>query len=100
MGRMTLAEAFERLHEFPADGVIYAARIDGRFLPTSDCAVLRLSDEQLQLPVSAIARKFAPGMHYFLEVEMATPFAERARSSDVANEAALQRLIQYAENDA
>jgi hypothetical protein len=96
---MTLAEAYERLLQLPQEGVIYARRIDGSFRPESECVVLLLTEDQLALPVFAVADQFAPGMDYFLEVEIAAPFAEHARAAG-ASEASLARLIQYAENDA
>jgi hypothetical protein len=96
---MTLSDTFRQITMFPADGIIFAERIRGVFRPESPCVVLVLSDEQLQLPTSRVAEDLAPGLEYFLEVDIALDFAQSA-STSVQPGDALDRLIHYAENDA
>lgn len=95
---MTLCDAFLQMSTFPAEGIIFAQRIEGLFRPESMCTVLLLSDEQLELPTSKVAEELAPGFEYFLEVDIALDFAKSAAPAQAKD--ALDLLIHYAENDA
>jgi hypothetical protein len=97
-GRMTLLETFQKLPSLPSEGVIYAERINGSFRPESRCIVLKLTEEQLCWPISKVSSQLCPGLDYFVETDIALPFTETSALGNSTQQ--LERLIQYAENDA
>jgi hypothetical protein len=102
---MTIREVLESLLALPDEGVVFAERVDGSFLPESQAVVLELSDEELRRPVSEVARERAPGLDYFLEVFVIRDVVDDWKASAKTSTGALKRdllgtVIHYAEYDA
>jgi hypothetical protein len=97
---MLLHEVIAGLSECPAEAMIFAERIGAEFRQESAAVVLELSEIELSRPVREVAAERAPGMEYFLEVFIALEMLEGMRSKGADHHAIVERIIQYAENDA
>lgn len=97
---MHLREVIAGLSECPAETMIFAERIGGKFRPESAAVLLELSESELSRPVREVAAKRAPGMEYFLEVFLALEMLEGLRSKGADPDAIVESIIEYAEHDA
>jgi hypothetical protein len=101
---MTLRDAIAAIESFPVNATIYAVRIGGAFTGRSEVTVLELSEEEHALPVAEIATRRAPGKGYFLECTVAREVLDgwfrNHQGVTPALDEAVDRLIDYAENDA
>jgi hypothetical protein len=73
---MNLNELISSLDDLPDEGFIFAHAEDGRFCRELDAVVLELSDEELDRPTEVVASERAPGLSYFLEVDIAREVLE------------------------
>ena len=48
--------------------VVYAKKIDGKFLSTSEAILLELTEDERNMKVNEIADSKCPGLSYFLEM--------------------------------
>ena len=96
---MHLHEVIAGLSECPAETMIFAERIGGKFRSESGAVVLELSESELSRPIREVAAERAPGMEYFLEVFIALEMLEGLRSTGAELGAIVERIIYYAEND-
>jgi hypothetical protein len=100
---MDLRTLVERMATLPEDGTIFAKQARGAFTPSSEAVVLRLSQAELQSPVSEVAARRAPGFHYFLEVSVASEVLEAYRAEaymQAAEPDITAALVFYAIHDA
>lgn len=91
---MTLEEVILDADRFPESGLIFAERMAGEFSPASRAVVLELTDDELRRPTAEIAAARAPGMEYFLEVNVASEVAAARPGRPV------EAVLYYAKNDA
>jgi hypothetical protein len=73
---MTLAEVCAKLVRLDDDGVIYARRVGGKFVPDSEAVVLKLSEDETSMPARYVEARRCPGLSYCLEVFIAKEAAE------------------------
>lgn len=97
---MSLRETLEALNWNPESATIFAERSDGKFLPESRCAVIELSDEDMERPITQVAKELAPGMEYFLEVFIAHEILEGLLPYKPSKQQIVDFVIYYAEHDA
>jgi hypothetical protein len=99
---MDLKEVIKSSFNLSEDLVVYAKKIDGRFLSSSEVILLQLTAEEQGLNTNEITDKKCPGFHYFLEMfiikEMMKGFETVETQSDV--EQKIETVIHYAEFDA
>ncbi|WP_296948038.1 hypothetical protein [uncultured Massilia sp.] len=100
----TLRDAIANLSAMPDDATLFVERIGGAFLPSSPASAVVLSDEELELPLAAIAAARAGGKDYFLEsfviAELLEACVQRAHGDGPALDEFVARVIDYAEHDA
>ncbi len=84
------------------DLVVYAKKIDGRFISSSEAVLLELKEEEQDLKTNEIADRKCPGFSYFLEM-----FLIKEMMDDLENiepkknlEQKIETVIHYAEFDA
>ena len=65
---MTIGEIIVNIGEQNEEALIFAKKIDGKFLSSSEAILVELTDEEKGLPANEIANKYCPGFEYFLEV--------------------------------
>lgn len=84
------------------DLVVYAKKIDGRFLSSSEAILLALTGEELEMTVDEIAARKCPGFSYFLEMFLISELIQDFENSDVKSdvEQKIEKVIHYAEFDA
>ena len=101
---MRLRDAIANLDSLPDAATLFAKRIDGHFRAEASALLHELTEDEIRLPIGEGAAKVAPGLDYFLEVDVARKVVEglKANHSNVAPslELLLECLIYYAENDA
>ncbi len=101
---MLLREGIQQLDRLPTEATFFAARVDGRFTPTSEAMCLELTEAERRSPVRDVAAKRAPGKDYFLEVFVAREALEGWRSMRGVDrldpDEAARVVIHYAEHDA
>lgn len=101
---MHLHEVIAGLSAPPAETIIFAERIEGQFRPESAAVALELSETDLCRPVHDVAAERVPGMAYFLEASIAFDMLAEWRANPPDHlpdlDALVERIIDYAENDA
>ena len=65
---MTIGEIISNIGEQNEEALIFAKKIDGKFLSSSEAILVELTDEEKGLPTNEIAKKYCPEFDYFLEV--------------------------------
>ncbi len=65
---MDLKRVITNSSDMNEDLVVYAKKIDGRFLSSSEAVLLELTEEEQDLKTNEIADKKCPGFSYFLEM--------------------------------
>jgi hypothetical protein len=99
-----LRDAIANLDSIPDAATLFVERIGGHFRAESSALLHELTEQEIRLPIGEVAAKVAPGLDYFLEVDIAREVVEglKANHSDVAPslELSLECIIYYAENDA
>ena len=84
------------------DIVVFAKRMGGRFLPSSEGVLLELEEEERTLPTIELSKKYCPGFDYFLEGFMINEMVEAMKASTqyTTSEQIVERIIYYVEFDA
>jgi hypothetical protein len=100
--KMDLRKVITDSSDINEDLVVYAKKIDGRFLSSSEAVLLQLTEEELDLKTNEIADRKCPGFSYFLEMflvkEMMEEFENIEPEKDI--EQKIATVIHYAEFDA
>ena len=98
---MTISEVVSSIEKQNEESVIYAKWINGKFLPSSEAVLIKLSEGEEDLPTSEIAERHCPGFEYFLEVFLVKEMKDLQGSADYTSlEQQVDRIIHYAEFDA
>jgi hypothetical protein len=101
---MNLREIVAGLKNSSDETLIFAERIEGAFRPESKAMLLELSEAEFSESLDQVATKRAPGLEYFLEASIALEMLQGLRGGNCNEEIGLDksvnRIIQYAENDA
>lgn len=99
---MDLRKIIENHSDINEDLVVYAKKIDGRFLSSSETVLLELTEEEQGMKTDEIAKSKCPELSYFLEM-----FLVKEMMEDLANvepkrtiEQKIETVIHYAEFDA
>ena len=84
------------------DLVVYAKKIDGRFLSSSEAVLLQLTEEEQGLRTNEIADRKCPGFSYFLEMFLIKEMIEDLQNVEPIGdiEQKIETVIHYAEFDA
>lgn len=84
------------------DLVVYAKRVNGRLLPSSEAVLLDLTEEEQDLNTYEVADRKCPGFSYCMEryliQEMMEAFQALPENMDIDKK--VDRIIYYIENDA
>lgn len=84
------------------DLVLYAKRIDGQLLPTSETVLLELTEEEQDMFTYEVANRKCPGFSYCMEMfliqEMMTDLETLTEKIDIDKK--IDRVIYYIEHDA
>lgn len=82
--------------------VIYAKRIDGQLLPSSEAVLLELTEEEQDMNTDEVASRKCPGFSYCMEMfliqEMMQDLDALAEKMDMDKK--IDRVIYYIEYDA
>jgi len=73
---VTILDICKQLDQLDDDGVIYARRVDGEFVPASEAVVVTVPLEQVQTSAADIAARHCPGFDYCLEIFIARDAVE------------------------
>lgn len=73
---MTILDICEQLDGLDDDGVIYAKRVDGEFIPSSEATVVKIADEDVPTTTREISARHCPGFDYCLEIFIARDAVE------------------------
>ena len=99
---MDIRKIIENHSDLDEDLVVYAKKIDGRFLSSSDAVLLELTEEEQDMKTDKIADSKCPGLSYFLEMfrikEMLEDFENVEPKKNL--EQKIETIIHYAEFDA
>jgi hypothetical protein len=99
---MDLRKIITESSDIDEDLVVYAKKIDGRFLSSSEAVLLELTDEEQNMKTNEIAESKCPGLSYFLEMflikDMMQDFEKVEPQKDI--EYKIETVIHYAEFDA
>ncbi len=83
---------------------VFAARIDGKFHPESQVAIVEMTDNKLKENISGVTQRKIPGKEYFLEVKIIREVLDgwiRNHINQIPSlKTMLDAVIYYAENDA
>src|SRR5688500_8810168 len=84
------------------DLVLYAKRIDGQLLPSSEAVLLELTEEEQGMNTDEVSNRKCPGFSYCMEMfliqEMMQDLDALAEKMDMNKK--IDRVIYYIENDA
>ena len=99
---MTLSEIISDIDEQNEEALIFAKKVDGKFLPSSEVVLVELNDEEQGSQTNDIAEKHCPGFDYFLEVFLVKDMVEDLKNTVgyKSLEQRIDRIIHYAEFDA
>jgi hypothetical protein len=68
---VTILDICDELHLLDIDGVMYAQRVGGEFVPASLAVVVTVPPEEVDADTSEIAARNCPGFDYCLEIDIA-----------------------------
>ena len=84
------------------DLVLYAKRIDGKLLPSSEAVLLELTEAELEMKADEVANRKCPGFSYCMEMflikEMMQDLDSLTEKKDIDKK--IDRVIYYIEYDA
>jgi hypothetical protein len=99
---MTIAELIAGIEDINEDAIIFAKRVNGTFLASSETFLVELVEDEEDLPTAEMANKYCPGFDYFLEVflvkDLVLDFSGAVGYK--ASSQLVERIIYYAQNDA
>ena len=84
------------------DLVLYAERIAGQLLPSSEAVLLQLTDEENDMKTDEVAKRKCPGFRYCMEMFLIQEFMQDldAGAKRMDADEKVERVIYYIENDA
>jgi hypothetical protein len=94
----TIQEIIKNIDEFGEDSTLFAKKIDGEFKSNSEFVVLELSENELAMKTTDIAKRHCPGFEYFLEVFLIKEILEDVSSETDFNKK-VEIIVHYAEFD-
>ena len=101
---MKLFEVIKSIGTFDDEGTIFVQKINGYYHPKSEAVVIEMTDEELEMKTSEVAKIRCPGKSYFLEVfivrEILDGWASSHDGKQPNTDQACQFLIHYADHDA
>lgn len=98
---MTLREVILASDTLDEDLVVYAKKIGGRFLDSSDAVLLDLTEDEQAMKVDELALLKCPGFSYFLEMFLIQEMIEDLDTlSESDKNVRVTRILYYAEYDA
>ena len=99
---MTLTEIITNINVQEEESIIFATKLNGKFQPASEAIILKITEDELEIPMADIAKKYCPGFDYFLEVFLAKEMLEDLNTSIGFKflDQQINRIIHYAEFDA
>lgn len=99
---MTIKEIIANIHDQNEEAMIFAKRVDGKFLPSSEAVIIELNEEEKDWKTYEIAKKHCPGFDYFLEVYLVKDMVEDMKTTVgyKSMDQQVDRIIYYAEFDA
>lgn len=100
---MTLKDIISNIEEQNEEVIIFAKKINGKFVPSSEVTLVEVNDGELgTLTTKEIADKYCPGFDYFLEVFLVKDMIEDLKTTVGYKSLGQQidRIINYAEFDA
>jgi len=82
--------------------VLYAKRIDGQLLPSSEAVLLDLTEEEQDMKPEEVAKKKCPGFSYCMEMFLIQEFMHDldALAEVMDMDKKIKKLIYYIEYDA
>jgi len=82
--------------------IVFARKVDNRFLPNSDAIVLELTLEEMEMDLIDISNSKCPGYEYFLEMFILQDFYDDLQNLEEykLDEKKVEGVIYYAEFDA
>lgn len=91
---------FEDTDEFMHQ--VFAQKINGKFEPSSQAVVLKLTLEEMEMNLAAISMAKCPGFDYFLELFILQDLFQDLinQNNEKSNDEKVKIIIQYAEFDA
>ena len=99
---MTISKVISNVEEQNEEVLIFARKINGKFLSSSEAILVELAEEEQGSPTNEVANKHCPGFDYFLEI-----FLVKDMLQDLSKivgykslEQQIDRVIHYAESDA
>ena len=99
---MTLKEIISNIDAHNEEAIIFAKKVNEKFLPSSEAVLVELDEEELGEPTRETAEKHCPGFDYFLEVFIVKEVIEdvNATVGFKSPEQKVESIIHYAEFDA
>jgi hypothetical protein len=99
---MDLRQIIENHSDINEDLVVYAKKIDGRFLSSSEVVLVELAEEEQDMKTDEIANSKCPGLSYFLEMFLIKEMMEDLENVEPKKniEQKIEIVIHYAEFDA
>ncbi len=80
------------------DLVLYAKKVDGKLLPSSEAVLLELTEEERDLETDELAKKKCPGFSYCMEMFLIHELLQDLETMDIDKK--VERVIYYIEYDA
>ena len=96
---MKLRDVIIKSSTINPDLVLYAKRINGKLLPSSDAVLLELTEEEQDLETEKVANKKCPGFSYCMEMFLIQEMIEDL-TDKMDIDAKVDRVIYYIEYDA
>ena len=99
---MNLRDVIIKSSSLNDDLVIYAKRVDGQLLPTSEAVLFALTEDEEAMKTDEFASRNCPGFSYCIEIFLLNELLEdlEARSENTTTDEVVERVIYYLENDA
>jgi len=96
---MDLKEIISNYSNVNEDLIVYAKKINEKFISTSEALLLELSEEELEMKTFEIEKTKCPGFSYFLEMFIIKEMMEDLENNKDIEEK-VEIVIHYAEFDA
>jgi hypothetical protein len=99
---LTIKDIVTSIWTYNEEDLIFAKRIEGKFLPNSHALVVELTEDEKNLRTHEIAALKCPGFEYFLDVSIVSDMiSDFEHSNDpVSLDQGVEIIIHYAEYDA
>jgi hypothetical protein len=98
----TIRDVISSITTYNEEDLIFAKKINGKFLSNSEAVVVQLTEEEMELRTNEIAELKCPGFEYFLDAfivkDMISDFDNSTDKNDLDKRTEI--IIHYAEYDA